>query len=273
MDIIEALVQAAPYFKQIHSQDIMIAVTDKKVFHYYAPSKILDFGLQKGSPVSAEDPTLMNALAGKRTVNRIPAEIYGTPVTSIGVPIYGPGREVVGALAIAYTLESEQKLGNLTEEINSITGHLVDMVQNVAAQTEELSATTTQILDNTKKAVTDSMEVNKVTNFIRDISNQTNLLGLNASIEAARVGEHGAGFGVVATEVRKLSVHTKEATINIEKSLGTVQNSIKQMEQEIQAIASSTNAQAQLVNEFSEVIERLNRASNEMAKFIESFTN
>lgn len=272
MDIIAALVQAAPYFKQIHSQDIMIGITDREIFQYYAASKALDLGLDKGSPVPAEDPTLMNALAGRRTVNRIPAEIYGNPVISTGVPIYGPDRTVVGAFAIAYTLESEQKLGSLTDEITAITGHLVDMVQNVAAQTEELSATTSQILDNTRKAVADSQEVNKVTGFIRDISEQTNLLGLNASIEAARVGEHGAGFGVVATEVRKLSVHTKEATHNIEKSLGTVQRSISQMEQEIQSIAASSSVQAELVNEISEVIERLNKASNEMTAFIQSFT-
>ncbi|MNC40041.1 putative sensory transducer protein YfmS [compost metagenome] len=106
--------------------------------------------------------------------------------------------------------------------------------------------------------------------FIREISEQTNLLGLNAAIEAARVGQEGAGFGVVATEVRKLSVHTKEATKSIEDSLNTVQRSIRQMEKEIEAIASSSSEQAELVTEFSDVIERLNQTSGEMAKFINS---
>lgn len=272
MDIIAALVQAAPYFKQIQSQDIMIGITDREIFHYYAPSGTLDFGLVKGSPVPLEDLTLMNALAGQKTINRLPAEIYGNPVISAGVPIYGPDQEVVGAFAIAYTLENEQKLEGLMEEVNGITGHLVDMVQNVAAHSEELSATTEQILENTRKTVEDSEQVGKVAGLIREISDQTNLLGLNAAIEAARVGELGAGFGVVANEVRKLSVHSKEATQNIEKSLVTVQRSIEQMEREIQSIAASSNVQAELVNEFSEVIDRLNQANKEMAGFIQSFT-
>ncbi|WP_256716191.1 MULTISPECIES: methyl-accepting chemotaxis protein [Paenibacillus] len=144
------------------------------------------------------------------------------------------------------------------------------MVQSVAAQSQELSATSQQILDNTRRAVTESQEVNKVAGFIREISEQTNLLGLNAAIEAARVGEQGAGFGVVATEVRKLSVNTKEATHNIEKSLSDVQKSIKQMEQEIEAISASSHAQAELVTEFSGVIERLNKASKEMTTFMQS---
>ncbi|ASA24711.1 methyl-accepting chemotaxis protein [Paenibacillus donghaensis] len=270
MNVIDALVLTAPYFKLIHTQDIMIGVTDREMFHYYAPSKNIDLGLDKGSPVVKEDPTLMAALEGRASVNRVPAEVYGHTVISSGVPIYGSDGTIVGALAIAYTLENEAKLGQLTDEINEVTGHLVDMVQTVAAQAEQLSATSLQILDNSRKAVSDSQEVNKVTGFIREISEQTNLLGLNAAIEAARVGEQGAGFGVVAKEVRKLSVNTKEATHSIESALSNVQQSIKQMEREIESIADSSNTQAELVTDFSEVIERLNRTSNEMTEFIRS---
>ncbi|MBT2291429.1 methyl-accepting chemotaxis protein [Paenibacillus albidus] len=270
MNIIDALVAAAPYFKLIHAQDIMIGITDREIFHYYAPSKNIDLALEKGSPVSSEDPTLTNALQGRASVNRIPAEVYGHTVISSGVPLYGPDETVIGVLAIAYTLENEAQMERLTDEIQAISGRLVDMVQNVAAQSQQLSATSTQILDNTRKAVADSREVNKVAGFIREISEQTNLLGLNAAIEAARVGELGAGFGVVAAEVRKLSVHTKDATQNIEQSLSGVQQSIKQMEQELEAVAAASNTQAELVTEFGEVIERLNNTSNEMTAFIES---
>lgn len=270
MSIIDALVLAAPYFKKIHSQDIMIGITDREIFQYYEPSNTIDFGLVKGSPIPPEDATLANGLKGEISINRIPAEIYGFPVVSTCVPICGVDNEVVGVFAIAYSLENEKQLEVFTGEINGISSHLMEMVQSVAAQSEQLSATSQQILDNTRKAVAESQEVNKVAGFIREISEQTNLLGLNAAIEAARVGEQGAGFGVVAKEVRKLSVNTKEATHNIEKSLRDVQNSIKQMEQEIEAISTSSSAQAELVTEFSEVIERLNKASNEMTTFMQS---
>lgn len=94
--------------------------------------------------------------------------------------------------------------------------------------------------------------------YIKEISEQTNLLGLNAAIEAARVGEAGAGFGVVATEIRKMSTGTKEATGRIEQSLQAVRQSVYNMEQEITQIAVSSQEQAKLITEFMNIIDQLN---------------
>ncbi|WP_445254972.1 methyl-accepting chemotaxis protein [Paenibacillus sp. FSL E2-0151] len=138
------------------------------------------------------------------------------------------------------------------------------MVQHVAAHAEELQATSEQILQNTRLAVQNSSQINKVAGFIREISEQTNLLGLNAAIEAARVGEAGAGFGVVASEVRKLSVDAKQATSDIDTSLRDVQQVIKQMEVEVSQIAASSQEQATLVASFTDVIEQLNETGERM---------
>ncbi|WP_458127372.1 methyl-accepting chemotaxis protein [Paenibacillus sp. Z3-2] len=138
------------------------------------------------------------------------------------------------------------------------------MVQHVAAHAEELQATSEQILQNTRLAVQNSSQINKVAGFIREISEQTNLLGLNAAIEAARVGEAGAGFGVVASEVRKLSVDAKQATSDIDTSLRDVQQVIKQMEVEVSQIAASSQEQATLVSSFTDVIEKLNDTGERM---------
>lgn len=272
MNIVEALVAASPYFKiMLKEHDIMIAVTDTEKFWYYVPSNELDLGIKAGDPVSLDDPTLRRALIhGETSANRIDAKFYGTSINSAATPLRDEQGNIVGTLAIGFSLQNEEKLEYFTELIGGISDRLTDMVQTVAAQSEQLTASSTQILDNTRMAVQNSGEVNKVAAFIREISEQTNLLGLNAAIEAARAGEAGAGFSVVASEVRKLSTGTKEATVNIERSLKDVQHSIQQMEQEITSISQSSNQQAVMVTEFSEVIDQLNTVSRDLKVFIES---
>lgn len=272
ISIVDMMVICMQYFEKIVGNDIMLGVCDMKEFKYYRPAKELDLGLRPGTPVSPDDNNLRTALEqGKSSVTRVPASAYGFELDAAAVPIKDASGKVVGALATAYTLQHNELLADFTTNLETISEQLSEMVQTVAAQSEQLSATTTDIQSNTRQAVENSKDVNKVAGFIREISEQTNLLGLNAAIEAARVGEAGAGFGVVASEVRKLSVDTKQATQNIEKSLSTVQQSIQYMEQEISAIATSSQQQADLVNEFSEVVDSLNQMSRKFKHFTDDF--
>ena len=114
----------------------------------------------------------------------------------------------------------------------------------------------------------DAERSNSITDLIKSISRQTNLLGLNASIEAARAGQHGAGFNIVAQEVRKLSTETSNATENIEQALKNINVNIESLRDSLTQVNEATSEQAQLVQDFSDIIEQLNSLSNEMRHFM-----
>lgn len=92
--------------------------------------------------------------------------------------------------------------------------------------------------------------IHEISSFIVDISDQTNLLGLNASIEAARVGEMGRGFGVVAEEIRKLAIRTRDSVKSITSSLKLMQEQSNTAQRQIMG---NTNVSKRLLDSYSEL--------------------
>ena len=151
--------------------------------------------------------------------------------------------------------EIEETNKSLTEA-NQVFELLIDKIEKTSEVEHELQAKMNLLAE-------DAEQVKDVLTVINDIADQTNLLALNAAIEAARAGEHGRGFAVVADEVRQLAERTQKSLVEINATVNVI----------VQAISDSGTQMDQNSNMFSELVEQSQTVSHKITSSVELMVN
>lgn len=154
-------------------------------------------------------------------------EIHGVDLKITNIPIKGEREEIIGAISFIQSMEKEYGVQNISRELFNAIDNTNKSTELISQEATELSVKISEVNDNAVKTFLKLEESRKIISSILNISKKANLLGLNASIESARVGELGKGFAVVAEEMRNLSITSGKLTGNIEQILKEVESSIK----------------------------------------------
>nr|WP_246552669.1 PAS domain-containing protein [Paenibacillus tritici] len=184
-----------------------------------------------------------------------------------GVPL-----RVAGTIRdVTHEINKEEIIRRVNLQMEGLLSAISEIVQGIVSVTEQ-AQDMLEVQEQSHKAATEvkvkANETKEITQFISEVSNQTSLLGLNASIEAAHAGEYGRGFSIVATEVRKLADHSKTASNSIEKTMQEMNERIDHILTKINSMSSLTEAQAALTEEVNASVEEVSTMSEELLSIL-----
>ena len=259
----EAYQLIAAEVQQFFNEDVAVTLFDTEKIVAYYPGKTIDTRAKLGNPPTPGSNVLEALTSGKRVVRRVSKELFGIPFVGIALPIFEESK-IVGCFALACSLEHYDSLLATGNQILEAVVTISSSAQNLSGATEELAATIRSMDEETEHVNTEMGRTNELTQEIKKISKQSNILGINAAIEASRAGEHGRGFAIVSEEVRKLASDTDTSRQAIEGNIQDVQSSVGLLIEAIKQLTAVTESHAQEVTEIANSLARIESMAKQL---------
>lgn len=269
--ILEALMIVFPMMKEITQTDCHVALcdTEKCIGRWDATTFSLPGGCKPGDSI-LEDRFINEVKRTRKTaVDKLPAEVFGTPILNVNMPIYD-GDEYVGCIIFCSSREQQTKIQANSKELNDDIEFTRQRAESTANRVEEFSASLSAISDASRDLAEQTNKVSGLIKTIQSTASQSNILALNATIEAARAGEHGRGFSVVADKMGQLAKISASSAKDISSSLSDIFERLESLNKEIADSAEGAGDQSRDIHEISDTLERISSSSSALMDFADN---
>lgn len=270
-EILDAFIKVAPYLNRLIHDDITISIYDTEKLLFSAPAETFSLETNVGDPLKQDESDIMYVTIrdNKDCAAILPADVLGVPIVSRTIPIHDEEGEVVGAVGTGISTEQYHQLfsiaSSLSEEIKQTSETVHEMMETINGLAENINQVSKQAT-----MASDSLHaIDSVASIVGKIADQTNLLGLNAAIEAARAGKSGLGFTVVADEVRKLAVTSKDHAEEINQATVDTTKIIEHLEDAINKINKESEQQSNAITGIAKTMEIINENVHHLTKMAE----
>lgn len=254
---LKMLVEFAPMLKSLYPTDVVFSISDREKVILELPSKLVPIANNLGRILTREDP-MVDAMENNKTVTlEIPKEAYGYAIRTNISPVKDENGTVIGSVAVTTSLDNQMNLIQVAE-------HLASSSEEISASTQQLASSASDMRNQMNYLIEAHQEMHKKMNqtgeileIINSIAQSSRMLGLNAGIEAARSGEHGRGFSIVAKEIAKLANRSTDSVEEIRNLLNSVKDQVQSVADIVNQTVEIADQQSTATNEISEAIQNL----------------
>lgn len=257
--IFEQLFRVLPLVRELVRGDISIGVCDREKYVFSLINPKIDTGVKAGMRLKP-GTAIVRAMEEKKLIQmRGDKGKFGVPYIGTAVPLLNAQKEVIGAVAFVESVDTQDAVYEMVSALSAAISTIAATTEEVSAQTQEVASICRALDQLSEASRLRVQETGQVLELIKHVAGQTNLLGLNAAIEAARVGEHGRGFAVVAEEIRKLADSSTLSVRKIAHIIQGVRADSEHNQQELNRIGQMTVQIAEAVNHVAETIQAISR--------------
>jgi uncharacterized phage infection (PIP) family protein YhgE len=254
--LLNLLIEIAPYISDMLGKNVTFSVTDGKNFRWYYEGTV-PLGIKTGDPVKPGSANDRAFTTRQKVAGTFSKELYGVPYRAVAVPVLDANGEAVATVAMAMSTQRMEEMAEMAAELNRTLEGIVAGTSNLVGSAQHLAGNAQNLAVNTEAIGKQSREIDRVLTLIREIADQTHLLGLNAAIEAARAGEQGRGFTVVAEEIRKLANRVASSIKEIGAGLQLIREKIESLAVQAQDLSAISEEQAAIVQQLSASIKNV----------------
>ncbi|WNS44621.1 methyl-accepting chemotaxis protein [Paenibacillus sp. MMS20-IR301] len=264
--LLQSLKISLPLVQRLFPIDVMFALADTDKFIYYLPGTELDIRIQEGAAIPQNGGIRTALVKGEEVSANIPKEIYGLPFKSSSMPIHDQNGAIAGVFTIGISLSNQETLSEAANALAVTSEEISSTSEEIAGTASDLANTVNDLKELGQRVVTDLQQTDEILEFIRKVADNSNLLGLNAAIEAAHAAEHGRGFGIVAQEIRKMSVSSASSAKDIAGILQLIKQNISQMDAILMDCLAQSERQAAATEEITASMQQLAASAVEIEK-------
>jgi uncharacterized protein YoxC len=274
---LESAIEACEVLFALHNGEAYVAIMDaNKIGIRIWDTPRMPFGVRVGEPAPEKTVVVEAFNARKLMVKYVDAahSPFGFAYRGYGLPVFDKQGNILGAISFTLAASSKQtEMQNITNGLREVVERTLSSTQTIVQSTDE-NVQKTESLSSKVQGIQENVgTIADVARFIREISEQTHLLGLNASIESARAGEMGKGFAVVSQEIRQLAASIKLNMKAMNEKLQQITSDVSVIAPEIQSLKENANQQFGLVQSIDAEMRYLMEVSQSLEQMSKDLVN
>lgn len=261
---LETIVNFAPALKDLINSEVTIVISDNEKIVSQIVASELDFGEITNKPLVQQDPMVEVLRTKKMGLMTVPKHIYGVPFRGAISPLFSKSGELLGTLSINTTLSNQENLIDVAGHLSLSSEEMSASVNEIAQSANELKKTMEHLSNSQIEMFNEVESSTKMLEMINTVAKNTRILGFNAGIEAARSGEHGRGFSVVAKEITKLADLSAQSVDEIRQLMNQLKSRVDDVKQVVHYTSEVSTQQSEAIHEISKAMDSFSLIVNDI---------